>query len=76
MLLPVFVISCREKTPEYVRTPVIEMNFNSFYQDGVLMDIRSINTDAVYALALKVGDPDPKMSVSPSGKPPRNRAKE
>ena len=58
-LLSILAISCKEEAPEYVRTPVIEMNFNSFYLDGVLMDIRSINTDAVYGLALKTGEAAP-----------------
>ena len=53
------VISCKENAYEYIRTPVIEMNFNSFYMDGVLMDIRSINTDAVYGVALKTGETEP-----------------
>ena len=59
LILTFLAISCKEKAPEYVRTPVIEMNFSSFYLDGVLMDIRSINTDAVYGLALKVGETEP-----------------
>ena len=59
LLLSILAISCKEKAPEYVRTPVIEMNFNSFYLDGVLMDIRSINTDAVYGLALKTEEAAP-----------------
>ena len=31
---------------------MIEMTFDSFYQDGVMINIQSINTDAIYALAL------------------------
>lgn len=59
ILLAFLAASCKEKAPDYVRTPVIEMNFSSFYLDGALMDIRSINADAVYGLALKAGETAP-----------------
>ena len=59
IIITLLAVSCKEKAPEYVRTPVIEMNFDSFYQDGVIMSIKSINTDAVYALAVKAGDQVP-----------------
>ena len=48
-----------EKTPEYQRNPVIEISFDSFYQDGVLVNVRSINTDAIYATATEIGAPAP-----------------
>ena len=35
------------------------MNFNSFCQGGVLIDIRSINVDEVYAMALRTDQPQP-----------------
>lgn len=60
-------VSCQEKAPQYVRTPVVEMNFNSFYQDGVLIDIRSINVDEVYALALKTDQPQPSAEQIRTG---------
>lgn len=45
-------LSCgREKGPEYVATPVIEMEFGSFTDGGVSIKVRSMNTDAVYAVA-------------------------
>ena len=54
------LIACgKEETPEYVRTPVIEIKFESFYMDGVNIAIRSINTDAVYAIALETVAPAP-----------------
>ena len=54
------LIACgKEEKPEYVRTPVIEISFESFYKDGVNISFRSINTDAVYALALEVNEPAP-----------------
>lgn len=60
LLLALAVVSCKEKAPEYVRTPVIEMKFDSFYLDGVMIDVRSINADAVYALAVKAKEPAPE----------------
>lgn len=59
LLITLLAVSCQEKAPEYVRTPVIEMNFNSFYLDGVLIDVRSINVDEVYAMALSADQPQP-----------------
>ena len=54
------LIACgKEEKPEYVRAPVIEISFESFYKDGVNISFRSINTDAVYALALEVDEPAP-----------------
>ena len=54
------LIACgKEEKPEYVRTPVIEISFENFYKDGVNISFRSINTDAVYALALEVDEPAP-----------------
>lgn len=58
-LLLLLAYSCKVKSPEYVRTPVIQMDFSSFYQDGVYLDIQSINADAVYGLALKTGEEEP-----------------
>ena len=48
-----------EEKPEYVRTPVIEISFDSFYQDGVRVNFRTINTDAVYAMVLRVDEQAP-----------------
>ena len=58
-LLILLALSCKEQTPEYVSMPVVELDFSSFYLDGVIMDVRSINTDAVYALALKEDESQP-----------------
>ena len=54
------LLSCgKEEKPDYVRTPVIEMSFESFFEDGVMIGIRSINTDAVYGMAVRLGEPAP-----------------
>ena len=52
-------VSCQEKEPEYVKTPVIEIEFDSFYQGGVYIKVRSINTDAVYGTAVSAGEAAP-----------------
>ena len=54
------LIACgKEEKPEYTITPVIDLSFDSFYQDGLYVNIRSINTDAVYAMASELGTPAP-----------------
>ena len=58
--LLLLLLSCgNEEKPEYVRTPVIEMNFDSFYEDGVVISIQSINADAVYGIAAKTDEQAP-----------------
>lgn len=54
---------CDEKKPEYIGKPVIEIEFNSFVSDGVRIDVRSLNTDAVYATAVKAGQPAPSAEA-------------
>ena len=54
------LIACgEEEKPDYVRTPVIEISFDSFYQDGVRVNLRTINTDTVYALATRASEAAP-----------------
>ena len=49
----------QEEKPNYVRTPAIEISFGSFYQGGIKVNLRSINTDAIYALALYASEQSP-----------------
>ena len=52
--------ACRqEEKPNYVKTPAIEISFGSFYQGGIKVNLRSINTDAIYALALNSSEQSP-----------------
>lgn len=38
-------------------TPVVKIEFDSFYQDGVLISLKTINAETVYGMAAKVGEP-------------------
>lgn len=49
----------QEEKPNYVRTPAIEISFGSFYQSGIKVNLLSINTDAIYALALYASEQSP-----------------
>ena len=49
----------QEEKPDYVRTPAIEISFGSFYQGGIKVNLLSINTDAIYALALHASELSP-----------------
>ena len=48
------------KEPEYIPNPVVEISFDRFQGDGVLLSVRSINTDAVYGIARKMSEPAPE----------------
>ena len=50
------LVACRheEEKPVYTPNPGIEISFDSFYMDGVKVNLRSINTDAIYAMAQEV----------------------
>ena len=53
-------VSCQnEEKPEYIPKPVIEAAFESFKGDGVVVSVKSLNTDAVYGLAQLPADPAP-----------------
>lgn len=48
--------SCgKEKEPEYVPVPVVEISLEKFQGDGVVISVKSINTDAVYGMAVEYG---------------------
>lgn len=48
--------SCgREEQPEYTPNPVIELSFKNFRQDGVVLEIKSLNTDGIYVLVQPMG---------------------
>ena len=49
----------QEEKPNYVRTPAIEISFGSFYQSGIKVNLLSINTDAIYALAIYASEQSP-----------------
>ena len=57
--LLLLIVSCEQKEPEYVKTPVIEIGFESFYKDGLYVSIKSVNTDAVYGMAVKADEAAP-----------------
>ena len=48
--------SCgREEQPQYTPNPVLELSFKSFHQDGVILEINSLNTDGIYVLVQPMG---------------------
>lgn len=49
----------KEEKPDYVPTPVVELSFEKFQGDGVVLSVKSINTDAVYGIALISSEPAP-----------------
>lgn len=53
----------QEEKPGFEMAPVIELSFDSFYQDGVRINIRSINTDAIYAMALCSNEQSPSAET-------------
>ena len=52
-------VCCQKPTPESVRPPVIEVEFDSFYKDGVYLSLRSVNSEEVYGMALRSGSEVP-----------------
>ena len=58
------LVACGGKEgPEYVPNPAIELSFKSFQEDGVVLEIKSLNTDAVYVVVLPLDEdaPTPEM---------------
>ena len=52
--------SCgKEAEPEYVPNPVIEASLETFYNDGIIVSYKTLNTDGVHALVLPAGDEAP-----------------
>lgn len=63
MISSLLLIACacdkeKDKTV-YVGKPVIEINFDSFYKDGLYVGIKSINTDAVHVMASGIESEEP-----------------
>lgn len=50
---------CKEKEPAYTPNPVIEISFDRFDGETLFVNVRSISTDAVYAIACGKDDPVP-----------------
>ena len=69
--LLILLLSCgREKTPVYVPNPVIELSFKSFHEDGVILEVKSLNTDAIHVLVLPMGAEKPSVEqICNEGKP-------
>lgn len=60
LLLSMLMVSCQAtEKPEYVKHPVVEISFDSFYLDGVFLNVRSLNADDVYGLAVRTDAPVP-----------------
>ena len=58
-------IACgkEEEKPEYVPNPVIELSFKSFHEDGVILEIKSLNTDGIYVLVQPMTDDAPTAEL-------------
>ena len=69
--LLLLLLSCgREKTPVYVPNPVIELSFKSFHEDGVILEVKSLNTDAIHVLVQPLGTEKPSVEqICNEGKP-------
>ena len=50
---------CQEKEPAYTPTPVIQISFDKFDGENLYVTVKSLNTDAVYAMACGKDDPAP-----------------
>lgn len=77
-ILPLLLIllSCGNKEEsEYIRIPSIQISLESFYADGAIIAVRSINTKEIYALAVEDGGeaPDEKEIVENGTKGEGNR---
>ena len=56
----ILLIACgKEDKPEYVPNPVIELSFKSFHQDGVILGVKSINTEKIHVLVMALEDQAP-----------------
>ena len=52
--------SCsREEPPQYTPNPVIELTFKGFQADGVILEIKSLNTDGIFVLVQPMTDEAP-----------------
>ena len=49
----------REEKPEYTPNPVIELSFKGFQADGVILEIKSLNTDGIFVLVQPMTNEDP-----------------
>ena len=58
------LVACGGKEgPEYVPNPAIELSFKSFQEDGVVLEIKSLNTDAVYVVVLPLNEDTPTAEM-------------
>lgn len=53
----------KEEKPDYVPNPVIDLSFKSFHQDGVVLEIKSLNTDEIYVLVLPLDKEKPSAET-------------
>ena len=54
------LLACsKEEKKEYVPNPVVELSFKSFYEDGVVLGIKTLNTDEAYVLIQPMTDDAP-----------------
>ena len=49
----------KEENPEYTPNPAIELSFKGFQSDGVILEIKSLNTDGIYVLVQPMADEAP-----------------
>ena len=55
-----FACACvKEEKPEYTPNPVIELSFKGFQADGVVLEIKSLNTNGIYVLVQSMTDDAP-----------------
>lgn len=58
------LIACgEEEEPAYVGKPVVAIDVSGFTADGVILSVRKLNTDEVYAVALKTSEPAPSAET-------------
>lgn len=53
---------CQEKEPAYIPEPVIDIRFDSFRGDGLVIKVGSLDCEAVYAGAWAISDTAPAAS--------------
>ena len=53
----------KEEKPDYVPNPVIDLSFKCFHQDGVMLEIKSLNTDEIYVLVLPLNEEKPSAET-------------
>lgn len=61
-IISLLLIGCacgREEQPAYTPNPVIELSFKNFHMDGVVLEIKSLNTDGIHVLVQPMGTEAP-----------------